>query len=185
MRTPKDAGYVSSAEDFEQYRKRLKCLPCPHCRAVGYLIRHGYLRGYGAAGHVKIRRGWRICCSNRRRRKGCGRTYSILLAQFVPRQLVTADTLFRFFQAVRKGLTRKAAWERMRVPWTLQTGYRLWQRLCRSQSRLRSRLCRRTPPPAGHSPNPLFQLIDHLNLAFPTAACPIAAFHLHFQQPFF
>jgi len=114
----------------------------------------------------------------------CGRTHSILLAQFVPRYLVGTDTLFRFIHAIRQGLTRKAAWEGLRVPWTLQAGYRIWQRLCRSQSHLRSRLCRRTPPPACPSPHPLFQLIDHLRLAFPDSACPIAAFHLHFQRPF-
>jgi hypothetical protein len=184
MRTPKGKTYVSSAEDFEQYRKRLKFLPCPHCRVVGCLIRHGYLRGYGAQGTEKIRRGWRIFCNNRGRRKGCGRTHSILLAQFAPRYLVPVDILFRFIQAVRQGLTRKAAWERLVVPWTLQTAYRLWQRIVRHQSPLRSLLCRQTPPPACLSSNPLFQLVDHLGEAFPRAACPIVAFHLHFQQPF-
>jgi len=184
MRTPKGKRYVSSVEDFEQYRERLKFLPCPHCHAVGYLIGHGHLRGYGSEGHEKIRRGWRIFCSNRRRRKGCGRTYSILLAQFMPRHLVAADTLFRFLASVREGLTRKAAWERLHVPWTLQTGYRLWQRLCGRQSPLRSLLCRQTPAPVCHSPNPLFQLIEHLTLAFSNHPCPIVAFHLHFQQPF-
>ena len=184
MRIPKDKRYVSSAEEFEQYRNRLKFLPCPHCGAVGHLVRHGYLRGYGAKGPEKIRRGWRVFCSNRRRRKGCGRTYSILLAEFVPRYLVTADPLFKFIHAVRKGLTRKAAGERWLAPWALQTGYRLWKRLCCRQSPLRSLLCRRTPPPACRSQNPVFQLIDHLNLAFPKTTCPIVAFHLHFQQPF-
>ena len=184
MRTSKGKSYVSSAEEFAQYRKQLKLLPCAHCRAVGALIGHGYLRGYGTKGHEKIRRGWRIFCSNRGRRKGCGRTYSVLLAQFAPRYLVPAEILFRFIHAVRKGLTRKAAWERMFVPWTLQTGYRIWQRLCRRQSPLRSRLWERTPPPACPSPQPLFQLIDHLTLAFSNHACPIVAFHLHFQQPF-
>jgi hypothetical protein len=184
MRSPKGQRYVSRAEDFEQYRKRLKFLPCPHCRAVGHLVRHGYLRGYGAKGHEKIRRGWRIFCSNRRRRRGCGRTHSILLAEFAPRFLVTADPLFRFIHAVRQGLTRKAAWERLLVPWALQTGYRLWQRLCRRQSPLRSLLCRQIPPPACRSQNPVFQLIDHLSLAFPKTTGPIAAFHLHFQHPF-
>jgi hypothetical protein len=38
--------------------ERLKLTPCPHCRAVGTLIRHGCLRGYdGDAGHHKSRPG--------------------------------------------------------------------------------------------------------------------------------
>lgn len=28
--------------------QRLKLTACPHCQAVGTLIRHGYLRGYDA-----------------------------------------------------------------------------------------------------------------------------------------
>jgi hypothetical protein len=184
MRTAPGTRYVASAEDFAAYRQRLKFQSCPHCHTVGDLIGHGYLRGYGAQGSERIRRGWRIFCSDRGRRQGCGRTHSILLAQFAPRRLVTAEILFRFLQAIRRGLTRKAAWERLAAPWTLQTAYRLWQEFAQRQAPLRSLLCRQTPPPACLASNPLFQLVDHLASAFPKAACPIATFHLHFQQSF-
>jgi hypothetical protein len=38
--------------------ERLKLTACPHCRAVGALVRHGYLHGYdGDSGQRKSRPG--------------------------------------------------------------------------------------------------------------------------------
>jgi len=184
MRTPKGIFYLSSAADFEQYKKHLKFEPCPHCRAVGFLICHGYLRGYGQSGHEKIVRGRRFFCSNRGRRRGCGRTYSVLFSGFLRRHVVPAATLWKFLRGVRRGLSRKASWEKVGLPFTVQTGYRLWKSLRRRQVWIRSRLSSSSPPPATDSTEPLFQLLDHLRYAFPSARCPIAAFQLHFQCPF-
>ena len=66
--------------------ERLKVTPCPHCRAIGALIRHGYLRGYdeGNLRHKAVR-ARRIFCSNRGRRPGCGRTFSVWIATKVRR----------------------------------------------------------------------------------------------------
>ncbi len=184
MRTPKGTSYLSSAADFEQYRKRLRFAPCPHCGSVGFLICHGYLRGYGESGHEKVIRGRRFFCSNRGRRAGCGRTFSVLFSGFLRRHTVPAATLWKFFRGVRRGLSRKASWERLGSPFTVETGYRLWKSLRKRQVWIRSRLSRDRPPPATDSAEPIFQLLDHLAAIFPHSPCPIAAFQLRFQRPF-
>ena len=38
--------FCRSAEEWNALTERLKQMPCPHCKVVGALIRHGYLRGY-------------------------------------------------------------------------------------------------------------------------------------------
>ena len=36
----------SSPEEVDDFYTKLKITPCPHCKDVGYLIKHGFLRGY-------------------------------------------------------------------------------------------------------------------------------------------
>jgi len=69
-------SFVGSAVAFDEYRTHLKSVSCPHCRAVDNLNRHGFLRGYAEEGSDRVVRCWRIFCSNRGRRRGCGRTHS-------------------------------------------------------------------------------------------------------------
>src|SRR5271170_5524479 len=38
--------FCRSDEDWEALAERLKLTACPHCKVVGTLIRHGYLRGF-------------------------------------------------------------------------------------------------------------------------------------------
>lgn len=182
--TPKGIYYLNSTADFAQYRNQLKFIPCPHCRAVGFLICHGYLRGYGQTGSDKIIRGQRFFCSNRDRRAGCGRTYSVLFAGFLYRHTIPASALWKFIQGVRRGLNRKHAWEKLGLPFTIQTAYRLWNTFLKHQSSIRSHLISKRPPPNTNAPIPIFQLIEHLASAFPHASCPIAAFQAHFQRSF-
>ena len=73
--------FVATPAEYEPIRQHLKERACPWCRAVGCLIRHGFLRGYGAAAAERVQRGWRVFCSNRGRKQGCGRTFAILLAR--------------------------------------------------------------------------------------------------------
>ncbi len=78
----------------------------------------------------------------------------------------------------------KAAVESLRLPLALETLYRLRRQLRERLDRLRSRLCRERPPPASTQADPLRQTVEHLQKVFPDSACPLAAFQLHFQQPF-
>lgn len=177
--------YVSSVVEFEKYRTQLKFLPCPHCHCVGNLNGHGFLRGYGDRGSERVQRGWRIFCSNRHRRKGCGRTYSVLLANFLKRRTVTACRLWKFLDGILSGLSIKTAWEKIASPFSLECGYRLWKKFRSLQSQIRSLLCRKGDPKFSSSKNPLLQTLEHLRDVFSSSSCPISAFQFHFQTPFF
>lgn len=141
----------------------IKLAACPHCQRTGALIGHGFLRGYAEHGSRIGVRGRRIFCSDRGRRPGCGRTYSVKLSTVLCGFTVRTLTLWCFVQAVLSGLTRRAAWLREAGgALSLSTGYRLWRRLCAAQSALRARLCREAPAPDCAARQPLSQLVAHL-----------------------
>jgi len=108
-------------------------------------------------------RGRRVFCSNRGQRRGCGRTFSVLLGTAIACFVVRTLTLFRFARAVVSGVTRRAAWvaETAGVL-SLSSGYRLWRRLQAQQSALRVRLCRTAPAPVCGAREPLAELLGHL-----------------------
>lgn len=177
--------YVADAAGFDSHKERLKLLPCPHCRAVGCLIRHGYLKGYGDHAKEKRRRGWRIFCSDRGRRTGCGRTYAVLLAICLYRRRVDADLLWNFLRMILEGARRATAWETATASFCVETGSRLWAGFLKNQSRLRSFLHRRMKPSALLSPEiPVGQLLAHLQAAFPDSSSPVAAFQHTLQEAF-
>jgi hypothetical protein len=41
-----DQWFCRSDEEWIALAERLKLTPCPHCRVVGTLIRHGFLYGF-------------------------------------------------------------------------------------------------------------------------------------------
>jgi hypothetical protein len=179
------ASYVADASHFDQCRRNLKQTHCPHCHGVGFLICHGFLRGYGRHPAQKIQRGWRVFCSYRARREGCGRTHGILLANVLRRRTVSAVVAWSFFERVLAGLNLHAAWLPVACAFCIEGAYRLWNAWKRSQVWIRSWLCRIAAPVANSTSDFLLQSLDHLRLAFVTAQNPIAAFQLHFQKPFF
>lgn len=126
---------------------------------------HGFLRGYAERTSEVVTRGRRVFCSNRGHRRGCGRTFPVLLSTVLRGFVVRTLTFFCFATAVLSGLTRRAAWLReARGALSLSSGYRLWRRLNEAQSTLRARLCRRVPPPDSPAREPLAQLVLHLRL---------------------
>jgi len=176
--------FISSAVEFDEYRLHLKSVTCPHCRAVGHLNRHGYLRGYAERGSEQVVRGWRIFCSDRGRHRGCDRTHSVLLAEFLRRRSVRAAQFWKFLAGLLSGLNMRAAWESVASAACPQYGDRLWKVFVGLQSRLRSLLCRVQPPPSSSGKNPILQTIDHLRRVFAAADCPVSAFQIHFQRRF-
>jgi hypothetical protein len=175
--------YVTSAEDYDGHQHRLKHTACPHCRAVGCLIRHGYLRGYGDSIAGAIQHGWRVFCSNRGHKEGCGRTYAIVLANHLYRRLVDAQRLWKFLAGIQDGASIKQAWEPVASPFCLETGYKLWAAFIRNQSAVRSKLHAVVRPMATVL-TPVCQTILHLKTVFPQAYCPVAAFQTAFQDAF-
>lgn len=181
MRSPMGIKYVNSFDEARQCLEGLKFHRCPHCGAVGFLIRHGFLRGYDEHGVFSLR-GWRVFCSNRFRRKGCGGTFSLVLASVLARRWISASTLWLIARAVCCGFSFKAAWMKFLPSFSLLSGYRLWRRFRLAQSGLRTLLCREKPPPDCFSPNPLSQLLEHFRSVFPLDACPFSAFQFRFQR---
>jgi hypothetical protein len=183
MRTPKGKRYCSNEMELDQYRLGIKDVGCPHCGQVGFLIGHGFLRGYSEFGEATVLRGRRFFCSNRYRRRGCGCTFSLLLADVLLGFMVRARTLWRFFQGVLSGgLSRKAAWEQVvSGGFSLESGYRLWYKFLEAQSHMRTLLLRQRPPPDSSTEEPLEQLFAHLHQVFPATDCPFSSFQIQFQ----
>jgi hypothetical protein len=129
-------------------------------------------------------RGRRVFCSNRGRRGGCGKTFSIVLAGVLPHHTLTASLVWRWLVEVLAGFSLKAAAEKLRLPFALETVYRLRRRLLRNLDALRTRLAGRCAPPSGDHADPLFQTLSHLKITFPGSPCPPVEFQLHFQRPF-
>lgn len=122
-------------------------------------------------------------CSNRGRRGGCGQTFSIVLAGVLPRHTVSASLLWRWLIELLAGLSLKAAVEKLRLSFALETVYRLRRQLRLRLDSLRSLLCCEQEPPPSTQSNPLLQTAEHLRAVFARAECPPAAFQLHFQRP--
>jgi hypothetical protein len=125
-----------------------------------------------------------VFCSNRGRRGGCGKTFSLVLAEVLPRHTVTAPLVWRWLLELLAGLSVKAAAETLRLPFALETIYRLRRRLQRVSDPVRTRLCLEQSPPLSRQVQPLLQTVEHLRAVFPASACPPADFQLHFQHPF-
>jgi hypothetical protein len=171
--------FCHSTEEWVALAERLKHMPCPHCKAVGTLIRHGCLRGYDEGfPQRKTVRARRIFCSNRQARRGCGRTVSVWIADRIRRLSLTTCTLWRFLQgAVAGGIF--AAIRVANCHLSDRTWQRIWKRFGLGQSKIRTALSGLCPPPLlpaepGHKP--AAHVLAHLRAAFPDADCPITAF---------
>lgn len=123
-------------------------------------------------------------CANRGQRGGCGKSFCLFIAEVLPRHTVRASGLWPWLLELLAGLSLKAAAEKLRVPFVLETFYQLRRKLRRDLDRLRTWLCRQEEPPQSTHSDPLLQTVAHLQSAFPKSPCPPAEFQLHFQHPF-
>jgi hypothetical protein len=159
--------------------ERLKLTPCPHCLSVGTLIRHGILSGFDDSGSRRTVRARRIFCSNRHRRRGCGRTVSVWFAEKIRRLSLTTRTVWAFLKRVVEG-SLAVAIRATNFPRSDRTFRRIWNRFQRNQSAIRTALLNRAPPPdwpaASYARPTQAQVLAHLQSQFPQADCPIAAF---------
>ncbi len=175
--------YGITEDSLLQYRLSLKWRQCPNCSRTGLLVGHGFLRGYSATGEDRIVRGRRFFCSDRFRKTGCGRTFSVLLSDMMRGFVVTATILWQFLVQIENGVTPNAAWRAVGQEFSVESGHRLLRYLKKSQSHLRTILCRVRPPPECTSTNPLLQLTAHFRATFPLSSCPFSSFQNHFQEP--
>lgn len=179
-------SYFDNLEDVAAFFSRLKLLICPHCKCIGFLIRHGYLRGNAEDhGTAIIKRGCRVFCSNRNRRNGCGRTFSILYSKFIKNRTVTAKTVSRFLSNIAKGKNLLRAFTETGSSFVASSCYRVFNRFKLAQARIRTLLMSALPPPDGVGLlDPVVQTILHLNSVFPLSSCPVSAFQSRFQVSF-
>jgi hypothetical protein len=161
--------------------ERLKITPCPHCQTVGTLNRHGTLRGFDDSNPQPTLRARRIFCSNRDRRPGCGRTFSVWLADKIRRLSITTATLWTFLQ-LAVVVPIATAIKAINCTRSERTFQRIWKRFDRAQSAIRTALLGRGPPPEFPATSvrrpAAAQVIAHLQASFPNTDCPIAAFQL-------
>jgi hypothetical protein len=151
------------------------------------LIRHGVLRGYDEGDSQRMAiRARRVFCSNRHRRSGCGRTFSVWLADTIRRLSVTTHALWRFLQRVVAGSIAAASRAVADCRRSDRTWQRIWKRFDLGQSKLRTALSACCPPPdqPTASRRSASQVVAHLQAAFPNAHCPIADFQ-HSLRTFF
>ncbi len=182
--------FYHNDEEWITMAERLKLTPCPHCRAVGPLIRHGFLRGFDESSRQQTVRARRVFCSNRNGRHGCGRTFSVWYADKIRRLSLTTGCLWRFLQLAAAGsiLTAIGA---AGGHLSDRTWQRVWKRFDLGQSKIRTALvdlCQPPIPPA-RLPNepprrPAAEVIAHLKAAFPDVRCPVAAFQHSFRTFF-
>lgn len=157
-------------------REQVRAAGCPHCDCGSALLAHGYLWGGAPEGHRADTRGLRFFCSNRRSRRGCGRTFSILWDTVIPRCPLRTGQLLALLRAVAGTATVHGAWATSRLAMAVRSAYR-WVARWRSLAvHVRTRLCLVVPPPgkADGLPDPLS--LRHLAAAFPADGCALAAF---------
>jgi hypothetical protein len=178
--------FYRSQAGFDQIHLRLKQHHCPHCRVTGTLILHGYLRGYDLKKiNKKIIRGRRVFCSNRNRRRGCGRTWSVMLATMLKGFIVQTSHLWGFLKNIAKGMNVFQAFSIRDIPLSPTSIYRLYKRLYENQPHIRSRLAGRLAPPRDvRHANPLVKTILHMGSAFKRNSDPPATFQYIFQRSF-
>jgi hypothetical protein len=172
--------FYRNDEEWNALAERLKQTPCPHCKVVGALIRHGFLYGFDdSSPQRRTLRARRIFCSNRKARPGCGRTFSIWFANKIRRLSLTTGCLWRFLLRATAG-SLHAAIRAANCHLSDRTLQRIWKRFNQGQSQIRTALLGRCPPPelpVQPSPRPAAaQVLAHLQAAFPDADCPIDAF---------
>jgi hypothetical protein len=177
--------FLRSLEGLGQYLQLLKELCCPVCGAAETLNAHSKLYGNNpdGGGNGEIQRGQRVWCSNRGQRGGCGRSFSIFLAEVLPRHTVNAAWLWKLLQRLLGGSSVKAAVEALKLPLALQSIYHLLERLRQRLAAVRSTLSREQKAPASVQTDALFQTVEHLRQVFPKSICPCTEFQLHFQRP--
>ena len=175
--------FVANVRELEALLLGLKELLCPKCQKVGTLNRHSRCLGSDLSAQGESVRGRRAFCSNRGKRPGCGRSFSIFLASVLPRHTITAPLFWKLLLQWLSGSTIWASHKALAVPFGRDGAYALLRRLRRRLDGLRSWLCRLIYPPSSTQTDPLLQTVEHFRAAFSKSACCLAEFQNHFQAP--
>jgi hypothetical protein len=176
----------SSKQEVDDLFAKLRITPCPHCKMTGALIRHGFLRGYDQNNQLnKAVRAWRVFCSNRHRATGCGRTFSVWLANKIKRVYLCADSLWQFLNTAVNSGNKLQAFRSLSSGLSDSAAYHLWRRFLNAQAAIRTALAGLCEPPQVVSGDPALLTLAHLQKAFKEhPLSPIAAFAARLQTFF-
>ena len=129
-----------SPEECEAVLAALKTTACPHCKRVGNLIRHGFLPGYDQTHQHQPTIRAAGLLQQSQRASGCGRTFSVWLANRIRRLFLTADALWAFLkQAVASG-DKLQAFRDPQSGLSDSAPYRICKRFLQAQSAIRTAL---------------------------------------------
>lgn len=176
----------SSQLEFEDLYAKLKITECPHCKTVGQLIKHGFLRGYDSEHQLgKTVRATRVFCSNRDRATGCGKTFSVWMADKIKNLFLSAESLWKFLNSAVSSGNKLQAFRKLDSGLSDSSAYHIWRRFQNSLSAIRTALLGLCEPPSLDSDCPAQLTLAHLQQAFKQhALSPIAAFATTFQRFF-
>ncbi len=179
--------FYKTQEEFDNFHARLKLHPCPHCHHIGYLILHGCLYGFTESDTSgQIKKGHRIFCSNKKKRDGCGRTFSIRMAEFIKNHIVSAKTVSDFLDNIKDDTSCAQANRDSGNKMKNSTVYRIFNKFKYHQVRIRTFLAGLRPPPRlKHVKDAAIQTILHLWAVFDGYPCPVSQFQYYFQASFF
>ena len=170
-------------ESLKHWLLPLKAQRCPHCHCAESLNRHSFLRGNDPElAQGQRLRGQRVFCSDRGQRGGCGRTFSVFLADVLPRFTLTAVLLWQWLALLLGGQSVQAAARGSRAPFADSTLYHTLGRLRWRLDLFRTGLCQIAPAPLSSHSDPLLQTLEHFAVAFPRADCPFREFQTRFQK---
>lgn len=176
----------SSKNDVDEMLAKLKATPCPHCKCVGALIKHGFLRGYDQFHQLdKTVRATRVFCSNRHRASGCGRTFSIWIADRIKHLLLSANSLWQFLTSAVCSGNKLQAFRDLNSGLSDSAAYHIWRRFLYAQVAIRTALASICEPPQIVSDCPAKLTLAHLREAFKEhPLSPVAAFGAVLQSFF-
>ena len=184
----KTQRYYRTEKEFKNILLKLKFDACPHCLQEECLILHGYLYGYGEdPKSQKEKRGHRIFCSNRRKRKGkgCGRTFSVLLSDFIKKHIISAKSVWKFLNNINEDKSLVSALRSSDSDIGEAGIYHIFKKFEGNQINIRTLLMsKKDPPILDHTKNSVIQTIAHLRSAFKDSPCPVSQFQYHFQTSF-
>lgn len=180
----------ASQEQRDERLAFLKCSPCPHCKYTGALNRHGFLKGYDEENfRQKAVRAVRVFCSNRGSNEGCGRTFSVWIADKVKRLFLDAVSLWEFLHQAATTGNKSQAFQQLGCSMGDSATYRIWKRFLQAQSAIRTALAAFCPQPkqptVGSSQCAAQATVAHLQEAFKDSTLnPIAAYQVQTQSFF-
>lgn len=87
-------------------------LACPHCGLNDQFVSHGYVYQKQLQGRP-VMQGKRVLCSDRAKRRGCGRTVRLYLAASIPRYHYSAAVLTAFLMMLLQGVAVAPAYQQV------------------------------------------------------------------------